>query len=115
MSQFFVGVGKIDLIFRHARTLKDKRNTMQSLVQKLKNRGFSVVDCGEPGHVKSGVIGFSVVGRSHERVTGDLDSVDVLLIGDFQLVSYDKNLFDYSAADEDQGFLEEDEMPWEKS
>lgn len=115
MSDLFIGVGKIDLVFRHARSLKDKRNTMQSIIQKLKNRGFSVIECGDPEHIKSGVIGFSYSGRSHATVSDELDRVDPLLFGDFQVVSYDKEVFDYSEEDEDQGFLDEDEKPWEKA
>lgn len=115
MSDFFVGAGKIDLIFRHARSLKDKRNTMQSLVQKLKNRGFSVVECGDPEHIKSGVIGFSISARSATWAQAELDKIDSLLVGEFQVVSFEKDVFDYSdTEDEDQRFLEEEEMPWEK-
>lgn len=116
MSDLYIGVGEIDLIFRHSRSFKDKRHVMQSLINKLRKLGFSVAECGFQDDMRNGSIGLSYTGNSYEGVKATLDAVDPLLFGDFQVAKYDKDVFNYSEETGDSLFdPEEEEKPWEKS
>ena len=94
--KLFVGVCQITLLFRHARSLKDKRNTMKSLTQKLKNRGFSVTQCAFAELPKQGALGFTFAGNSKGMVDQALDDGLRLFVGDFEISSKRKDVFDYS-------------------
>lgn len=116
MSDLYIGVGEIDLIFRHARTFKDKRHVMQSIINKLRKMGFSVTECGFQEDMKNGSIGLSYAGHSHRMVKLELDEVDKLLFGDFKVAKYDKDIFNYSETDT-EGYRDngDEEEPWDKS
>ncbi len=99
MSTLIVGVGQVTLLFRHARSLKDKRHVMRSLMQKLRNHGFSVTECSEHDEVRQGILGFSYVGAHGGAVQQALDEAMRLFIGDFEVLGTNQDLFDYSGDD----------------
>ncbi|NBT60055.1 DUF503 family protein, partial [bacterium] len=65
-EKLFVGVGRISLFFRQARNLKDKRSVVQSLKQKLRNDGWSVVEVGHQNDFKKAFLGFTYTASSSQ-------------------------------------------------
>ncbi len=110
MYELRVGVGYVRLHLRFAQTLKDRRKVVQSLTQKLRNEGFSVVDlAGEDPSPKFAGIGFSYVGRSGGHVEDVLQSAERIFIGDFEIVDARREVFDFSREEEVPTPSEEEE------
>lgn len=114
MAHLFVGVCEISLIFRYAQSLKDRRQPMQSLMQKLRNNGFTVTDSSENGDMKTGVIGAAFVGHTHAQIEREFQEMEKLLIGDFQLAGVKKDIFDYSQMEDKPLSHFEEDAPWDK-
>jgi uncharacterized protein YlxP (DUF503 family) len=106
MYELKIGVGQVSLRLRYAQSLKDKRKVMQSLVQKLRNLGFSVTETGYADSPKQGSLGFAFAGHSAGQVDHALDEMQRLLVGDFEVLDVNKEIVDYSE-------LGEDELDWE--
>lgn len=106
MFDLKIGVGQVSLRMRHAQSLKDKRKVVQSLVQKLRNLGFSVTQSGHDDNPKQGSIGFAYAGSTHAQVNQALDEMERLLIGDFDVLEVNREVVDYSE-------IGEDEFDWE--
>ncbi len=104
MANLFVGVCQVSLVFRHARSLKDKRRELNRIEQKLRNEGYSVTECDFADNPKRSVVGFSTVGTEHGGVDRALEEAMRVFIGDFDLVHTDKDIFDYTTMKEDLGF-----------
>jgi uncharacterized protein YlxP (DUF503 family) len=81
---------------RHARTLKDKRNILKSLEQRLKNLGFSVTELAHLDTPKQASLGFVYVGRQQGHVERVLDDGLQLFVGDFEVADVDRDVFDYT-------------------
>jgi uncharacterized protein YlxP (DUF503 family) len=94
---------------RHAESLKDKRKVVQSLVQKLRNLGFSVTEAAHADNPKQGSIGIAFAGNSAVQVDRALEEMDKLLIGDFEVLDVNRQVFDYSDAKADTFSWEPDE------
>jgi len=105
MSHLYVGIGQVVLRFRHARSLKDKRQWIKSTEQKLRNAGFSVTEAGYADNPKQGVLGFSYVGDSHARVEKVLNDAFQLIGLEGEILDSGKDIFDYSEMRE-QSFLD---------
>jgi len=99
MTEFVVGVGCVTLHIRHAQSLKDKRRVLQSLVQKLRNEGFSVTESGHADDPKRGSIGYAFAASSPAFVRQRLEEVDRMLLGDFMVVEHRKDVVDYGGED----------------
>jgi uncharacterized protein YlxP (DUF503 family) len=110
MVPLFVGVGKVELLIRHARSLKDKRQCLKSIEQRLRNLGFSVVECGPAEQIKRGSIGFSYAGRTHANVDDQLEQAFRLFVGDAEVVRTERDIFDYSEL-ESEPLLENELVP----
>jgi uncharacterized protein len=110
MIQLLVGVGNVDVHFRHARSLKDKRQSLKSIEQRLRNLGFSVVESGPPDNPKRGSVGFSYVGRTHAHVDQKLEEAFRLFIGDGEVLRTERDIFDYSEL-ESEPLLENELVP----
>ena len=109
MFQLIVGVGRVSLRFRHARSLKEKRNATKSLVQRLRNQGFSVTEAGDADEVKQGTIGFAFAGSSQAMVVKALDeALRPFLEGNFEIMGKNRDIFDYSDSDSDEISEEQD-------
>jgi len=89
-------------MIRHAHSLKDKRNIIKSLVQRLKNRGFTVTECNDaesPENPKFATVGFAYVGSTKGAVDKALDDGFRLFVGDYEVVGQDRELTDFSGDD----------------
>lgn len=102
---FFVGVGQVSLLMRYARTLKEKRKVVQSLIQRLRNQGFSVSENGYSDVPQRGSLGFTYSARSVADANAALDGAERLFEGDFEVVQFDRDVFDYSG-DEPASYAE---------
>ena len=96
MFKIFVAVGHLSLLLRHARGLKDKRQVVQSLTQKLRNLGFSVTESEFQDEPKRAGIGYGFVGSSHAQAMKALDDAERLFVGDFEVIEVKRELVDYS-------------------
>lgn len=108
LFSFKVGVAHVSLLFRHARSLKDKRQVIKSLTQRLKNLGFSVSETAFADEPKRGSLGFSFVSSEASTVTRALDEAFRLFVGDFEVLDTQRSVFDYSGEDESSLTEEED-------
>lgn len=85
-----VGIGQLVLRLRHCRSLKDKRSVVQGLVQKLRNGGWSVVEWGTQDNLKLAQIGMVFAAPTAADLQERFYQVDRLLLGDFEVMSFDK-------------------------
>jgi uncharacterized protein len=99
MADFVVGVGKVTLHIRHAQSLKDKRRVVQSLVQKLRNEGFSVTETTYADDPKRGSLGYAFAGSGAAFVRRKLEEADRFLIGDFTVLEHHRDVLDYGSED----------------
>jgi len=97
MYHLIIGIGRVSLLTRHAQTLKDKRHIIKSLVQRLKNMGFSATETGEADNVKQGTIGFAFAGSNATIVDKALDDAFRLFVGDFEVLGTNRDVLDYSS------------------
>lgn len=104
MSHLWIGVGKVSLHFRHARSLKDKRNWLKSIEQKLRNAGFSVTECGFQDNEKRGIVGFSYASDEAPNVDQAMDKAIRFFEGDFEIIQADRDVFDYSEMKDEEEF-----------
>lgn len=91
-----VGVGQVSLFLRYARSLKDKRQAISGIKKKLSNLGFSVTECAFADIPKQASIGFAYAGREPAAVKQLLDQALRLFIGEWEIVSQNTDVFDYS-------------------
>lgn len=79
--KFFVGIGEYRLDMAHCRSLKDKRQTMKSVLDRLSNRrGMAACEVGANELWKSGSIAVVCVSRSYggasQSMTGALRVIE---------------------------------------
>lgn len=94
-DSLFVGIGRVSARFRHAQSLKDKRQILKSVKQKLKNIGFSVSECGHRESPKLGMVGYAITGHESGEVNKFLDSADELLFAELEVLQKDRDVMDY--------------------
>ncbi|MFM8270312.1 MAG: DUF503 domain-containing protein [Pseudomonadota bacterium] len=85
-DKLFVGIARVSLFFRQSRNLKDKRAVLQSLKQKLRNKGWSVVEVGHQDDFKKAFLGFSYVASSAHAMEQAFNEAADVLIGRFEVV-----------------------------
>lgn len=73
---------------------------VRSLIQKLKNRGFSATESGDWDEVKFGTIGMSFVGSTASQVESEKYKVRELLIGDFQVLFHKEEMIKFEELSE---------------
>lgn len=112
MENLIVGVAQVSLIFRQNHSLKDKRQILMGLKQKLKNLGFSVTECGYQEDPKRGNIGFVFVGTEPGGVEKRLDEGFRIFIGNYQVASRSRDLIDVSGEETLDFGIEEREGKW---
>ena len=77
-----VGSLKVRLLLRQARTLKDKRQVVQSIKDRLRNAfDVSVAEVGEQDNRRVAVLGFALVGAEAYPVRTTLEKVVEALRG----------------------------------
>lgn len=96
LVSLIIGVGQVSLYLRHARTLKDKRNVLKSIIERLRNMGFTVTECAYQEEARQGSLGFAYVGATTDAVQQALEKGMRFFIGDFEIVSTHTDIFDYS-------------------
>lgn len=94
MEKLFIGAGFVSLFVRHARSLKDKRQITQSLMQKLKNEGFSATEMGFGDNHKRAMIGFVICSHSVGAAAEQLEKAKRIFIGDFEVVHAKKEILE---------------------
>lgn len=114
--RLIIGVAHVTLYFRYAKSLKDKRRILSSLVERLRKQGFSVTECAYQDNPKRGSIGFSFVGRDQGFVDRALDEAMQLFHGDLSVSATDRDVFDYSFLREERHASPDDSEPedWER-
>ena len=71
-----VGVLKLSLILPENHSLKGKRGVLRKIQARVSHRfNISVTECGDQDLWQSAVLGFSVVGSSHQVVEATLHKV----------------------------------------
>ena len=101
MYNLIVAVCHVALRIRHARSLKDKRTVVKSLVDRLRDRGFSANECGDTDNLKECHIGFSFAGGSTSGVNKIVDEAMRLFQGDFEVLQKNREIFNYEPSDSD--------------
>ena len=101
MYSLIVAICHVALRIRHARSLKDKRQILKSLTDRLRNLGFSANECGDTDNLKECHIGFSYVGGSSQGVNKIVDEAMRLFQGDFEVLKRDREIFNYEPSDSD--------------
>jgi len=96
MIELVVGVGQVSLLLRHAQSLKDKRQVLRGIIQKLKNEGFSVTECAYADVAKRASVGFAYIGTQPERVKAVLDRGLRFFDGHGEIVGSHTEIFDYT-------------------
>ena len=112
MFRLMVGVGHVSLLFRHARSLKDKRQILKSITQKLRNQGFSVTESGFSDEPKRGSLGFSYVANNPTSTGKAMDDAMKLFVGDFEVLETKRDVFDYSGEGEETVLSEEEDLKY---
>jgi uncharacterized protein YlxP (DUF503 family) len=85
MHAVHVAISQVHLIIRHARSLKDKRQVVSSIIQRLRNDGFSATECGSAEDPKQSYIGFSFAGKDRAFVEQKQQESRQYFLGDFQV------------------------------
>lgn len=94
-DRFFVGVGRVSLFFRQSRSLKDKRSGLQSVKQKLRNEGWSVVEVGHQEDFKKALLGFSYCAASPTQLDQAFDKAAGFLLGNFEVIRKSKEVLEF--------------------
>ncbi len=68
---------------------------MRSIIQKLKNEGFSVTENGYENSVKLGSIGFAYIGGKSNEVNLALQKAKRLFVGEFEVIRTSSSILDY--------------------
>lgn len=94
-----IGILRIDLYMNGSRSLKDKRQTLKSLIQRIKSRfsNVSVSEVGSHDLWQKATIGISLVGNESrivnsvlDRVTQFIESTGVVEMGqrEFEIIHF---------------------------
>jgi len=94
-----IGILRIDLYMNGSRSLKDKRQTLKSLIQRIKSRfnNISVSEVGSHDLWQKATIGISFVGNESrfvnsvlDRVTQFIESTGVVEMGqrEFEIIHF---------------------------
>ena len=83
------------LLLRYAQTLKEKRNVVKSLSQRLQNRGFTVTECGYREEPKKVCLGFSLVADNPGVIEEAFDKILPLFWGDHEIVDKKRQIVDF--------------------
>jgi uncharacterized protein len=82
----YTGTLVADLHLPYARSLKDRRQALRSLVQRLQNHHFSVAQIGPADLQQRAFLAVGVVAGSHARLDELLDAAErIIFAGDFEV------------------------------
>jgi uncharacterized protein len=92
----FVGICRLELLLSDCSSLKDKRQVIRSLIERLKNRfNISIAEVGFLDLLRRSEIGFSVVSNETRHLESLMGKVVSFIEGDsrVQIVSIDKEIY----------------------
>lgn len=89
-----IGIGYVTFFLRSSPTPKERRQILQSIAQKLRNRGFSVTTMSSADNVRQGSLGFSYAGNSHVATAKALEGAPPLWEG-LEVVQWDSEVLNY--------------------
>lgn len=95
MANLIIGVGEMGILVRHSKSLKDKRQVLKGLVQKLRNLGFSATESGFLDDTRRGEIGYAFLGTQVSGVRRMLEESRRLAIGNFEVLFHAQDLLDF--------------------
>lgn len=72
-NQGFAGLMVLDVLIPHAQSLKDKRQSLRSTIQRLRDAGFSASEVDHHDKWQRAQIAVSIVGRGAGNVDNLLD------------------------------------------
>ncbi len=105
MYSLVIGVCHVVLRLRHTKSLKEKRAVTKSLIDRLRNLGFSTVECGQRENLSANLreahLGFTFAGTSTEGVSKILESSRRLFVGDYEVLKVDKEIYRYEPEESD--------------
>jgi len=82
----FTGTLVVDLVMSSARTLKDRRAPLRSLVQKLRNQDLAVAQVGAAELVQRAFLAVTAVSGSENQLDGCLDAAErIIFASDFEV------------------------------
>jgi uncharacterized protein YlxP (DUF503 family) len=112
LPEMKVGLVLTTLYLRHSQSLKDKRRVLQSLIEKLRNSGFSVSEIAFQDNTKRASLGFAFVSSETGFVSEKLQKARRLFIGDYDVTVWEEKIENYEAPllEETEEFLSEEEV-----
>jgi uncharacterized protein len=82
----YTGTLVADLHLPHAHSLKDRRQALRSLVQRLQNHHYSVAQIGPPDLQQRAFLAVAAVAGSRARLDELLDAAErIIFAGDFEV------------------------------
>jgi len=82
----FTGTLVVDLVMSSARTLKDRRAPLRSLVQKLRNQDLAVAQVGEAELVQRAFLAVTAVSGCENQLDSCLDAAErIIFASDFEV------------------------------
>ena len=89
----YAGTLTADLVMTAARSLKDRRGPLRTLVQKLKNQGLAVAQVGPPDLIQRCFLCIGAVSGEETQVEGQLDSAErILFASEFDVGDLRRNI-----------------------
>lgn len=93
-----VGVCRLDLFIPAARSLKDKRQVLRSLIDRLRSHfSASICEAGAQEKWQRARIGIALVGNSHSQLRSQLDKMVARVVAspEVELLSQSVEILDY--------------------
>lgn len=88
-----VGVCEVELLIYDSNSLKEKRQVIKSLVERIKSRfNVSIAEISEQDIWNKGVIGFAVVGNTNVLVDKMIASIINFIDNDHRVEIINKNI-----------------------
>ena len=84
--KLLIGAATVSIFVRHSRSLKDKRQITKSIIQKLRNEGFSAVEYQHTEDHKRASIGYSFVSADGGFLDTQMEKAQRFFIGDFEIL-----------------------------
>lgn len=88
----------LDLVLQHADSLKDKRQALRPLLQRLRNQDFAIAQIGPPDLTQRAFLAISDVSGSVARLEERLNEAErIVYASDFEVASLHREVTSYSA------------------
>lgn len=94
-----IGLMKLHLHFPHAKTLKERRKTIRSFIEKTKNKhNVSIVEIKENVRVNEGHVGIAFVSESENAIKALFDDIEKIALtnGEIEIVKDEREISEFS-------------------